>query len=393
MVARSPKAVIEPQVLRWLRTSSGLTIEEAARKLNTKSARLIAWEAGEAQPSMPQLRKLATAFRRPISYFFLPRPVEEPSIPHDFRRLPDARDRQYSPALLHEIRTAYRRRRFALDLASELGAFPARFDGLGTASANEDAESVAQRMRALIGVESPHRKSWSDPRAAYRGWRGMIEDLGVLVFQAVNVDIDQMLGFSLAYTELPVIAVNRKLAPNGRVFTMLHEFVHLLLGAGGVCDIDDSLPRRPREQRIEIFCNRVAGAALVPRSALLAHPLVAPARPRMRDWEDSILVALARHFGASEEVVVRRLLISGRTSEAFYARKRVEYQARVANRSGQVSGQNFRRNMPQEAVSNLSSFARLVLDGYHADMLSLAETSRHLGVRAEKVAAVDDLVR
>ena len=30
---------------------------------------------------------------------------------------------------------------------------------------------------------------------------------------------------------------------------------------------------------------------------------------------------------------------------------------------------------------------------YHADMLSLAEASRHLGVRAEKVAAVDNLMR
>ena len=343
---------------------------------------------------MPQLRKLANAFKRPISYFFLPEPIEEPSIPRDFRRLPGADERQYSPALLHELRTAYRRRMFALDLASDLGASLVAFDRLGTVSVENDAETVAQQVRALIDVDINHQKTWRDSRTAYRAWRNRIESLGVLVFQVTSVDLSQMLGFSLAYVELPVIAVNRKLAPNGRTFTMLHEFAHLLLGANGVCDIEESLPRNRHEQSVEIFCNRVAGAALVPKSELLAHPLVAPARPRIREWEDATLVTLARDFGSSEEVIVRRLLINGRTSEAFYARKRAEYQARYADKAGEDStARDFKRNMPQEAISNLSSFARLVLDGYHADMLSLAETSRHLGVRAEKVAAVDNLVR
>ena len=160
MGTRGPKAVVEPQVLKWLRTSSGLTIGETARRLNTKSENLIAWEAGESQPSMPQLRKLANAFKRPISYFYLPQPIDEPSIPHDFRRLPEADDRQYSPSLLHEIRTAYRRRSVALDLASDLGVSFALFDNLGTACIEEDAEAVAQRIRVLIGVETVHQKKW-----------------------------------------------------------------------------------------------------------------------------------------------------------------------------------------------------------------------------------------
>ena len=369
-------------------------IEETARKMNTKPERLLSWESGEARPSMPQVRKLANAYKRPISYFFLPEPIEEPPIPHDFRRLPGADERQYSPALLHELRTAYRRRRFALDLASDLGASLVTFDKLGTVSVEDDAETVAQQVRTLINVDINRQKAWRDARTAYRAWRNGIEAIGVLVFQVVGVDLSQMLGFSLAYAESPVIAVNRKLAPNGRTFTMLHEFTHLLLGANGVCDIEESLPRNRHEQSIEVFCNRVAGAALVPKSELLAHRLVAPARPRIRDWEDATLVTLAREFGSSEEVVVRRLLINGRTSEAFYSRKRAEYQARIANRARDAdTSQEFKRNMPQEAISNLSSFARLVLDGYHADMLSLAEASRHLGVRAEKVAAVDNLVR
>ena len=69
---------------------------------------------------------------------------------------------------------------------------------------------------------------------------------------------------------------------------MLHEFAHLLLGEGGVCDIDDSLPRAPREQQVEVFCNHVAGAAMVPTNELLSHQLVTEGGTRARDWDDEI---------------------------------------------------------------------------------------------------------
>ena len=78
-----------------------------------------------------------------------------------------------------------------------------------------------------------------------------------------------MLGFSFAEPVLPVIAVNRKVRPNGQIFTLLHEFVHLMLRQSSICDIDEEPPRPPEEQRIEVFCNRVAGAALVPAGVLV----------------------------------------------------------------------------------------------------------------------------
>ena len=266
MGEHAPKAVVQPQVLRWLRTTSGLSVEQTAKKLNTKLDNVIAWEAGEKQPSMPQVRNLAKAFKRPISYFYLPKPVKEPSIPHDFRRLPGAVPRQYSPALLYEIRLAFRRRLFAIYLAKEIGNRPVNFDEYGSVSLEQSPEDVALTIRTLLAVTLHEQKTLREPYTVYKFWRTKIEALGVFVFQATTVDLQQMLGFSLAYPELPVIVINRKLKPNGRTFSMLHEFVHLMVGESGVCDIDDGLPRNQREQRVEVFCNHVAGATLVSRS-------------------------------------------------------------------------------------------------------------------------------
>ena len=169
-----------------------------------------------------------------------------------------------------------------------------------------------------------------------------------------------------------------------------------MLGEGGLCDIDDKLPRAPHEQNVEVFCNHVAGAALIPRDELLAHNLVIVGGNRPRDWDDNILAALARDFGSSEHVVLRRLLITNLTTQAFYARKSAEYAARyerLAKAQREQAAGNFRRNMPQEAVSNLSSFAKLILDSYHSDNISLTDASKYLGVRAEKVATVEELTR
>ena len=394
-MTQSPKALIDPAVLQWLRSAAGLSVEDTARRIQSQPHRIEAWEQGGDRPSMPQLRKLARAFKRPISDFFLPRPMKEPEIPHDFRRLPSDGAQTYSPALRHEIRLAYRRRTLAFDLAEELEQKLPEFPSRGTVSRRDDPEQVGVRVRQLLHITSDQQQKWRDARVGYNNWRQKVEAVGVLVFQVTTVDKTQMLGFSLALQPLPVIAVNRKMKPNGRTFTMLHEFTHLLLGEGGVCDIEEDVLRPPREQAVEVFCNHVAGAALVPKSDLLTHPIVAH-DPSPREWPDEALQTLARHFRVSLEVVLRRLLIADRTTEAFYVRKRRELLARFARLEQEERDQpteDFGRNMAQEAISNLGSFARLVVNSYASDAINLTDASKFLGVKAEKVAAVSELLR
>jgi Zn-dependent peptidase ImmA (M78 family) len=200
----------------------------------------------------------------------------------------------------------------------------------------------------------------------------------------------EMLGFSLTERPLPIIGINRKLAPNGRTFTLLHEFVHVLLRESSLCDIDEGFARPPQEQRTEIFCNAVAAETLVPRDALLSDSLVRP-HARSRDWSDEELGAIARNFGVSAHVILRRLLTLGRTTQSFYASRAAvwrEYEPTAARED-----QEFRRNMPQEVISDLGRpFVSMLLDSYLNSNLSLSDTSRYLGLRASQVAKVRELV-
>src|SRR5271168_1104579 len=120
MPSRSTEAEVEPAILAWARASAGMSIEEAAQSLQTKPERLVEWEQGERHPSMAQLRKMAAAYKRLLSDFFLPEPPREDPIPHDFRRLPGEVAFHYSRALRYQLRLARQRRELALDLAAEL---------------------------------------------------------------------------------------------------------------------------------------------------------------------------------------------------------------------------------------------------------------------------------
>jgi Zn-dependent peptidase ImmA (M78 family)/transcriptional regulator with XRE-family HTH domain len=391
-MARSTEALVEPDILRWARDTAGLSVDEAAHSLQTQPERVQAWEDGAAHPSMAQLRRMATTYRRLLSDFYLPRRPEDDPLPHDFRRLPGEVAFRYSKALRYQLRQARQRRALALDLAADIDTeIPAL---TGRLQLGGDTEATGAKLRELLGVTRAAQRTWRDARASYNGWRAAIERTGILVFQATGIAPSEMLGFSLPDRPLPVIGVNRKVTPNGRTFTLLHESVHVFLGQSSVCDIEDGQLRPPEEQRVEVFCNAVAAAALVPREALLSEGLVSAHPARARDWSEEELSSLGRVFGVSNEVVLRRLLTFGRTSQAFYAARRVFWGSLLEARPTPTeTDTEYKRNMPQEVISDLGRpFTRLVVDSYLNSYTSLADVARYLGLRAQQVAKVRELL-
>jgi len=116
---------------------------------------------------------------------------------------------------------------------------------------------------------------------------------------------------------LPVVVANIKDAPRGRIFTLIHELVHVMLAVGGICDLHDADE--------EAFCNQVAGAVLFPKEALL-NSTVLRQHPRNNPvWSDIELQELSRKFGGSREAALVRLLTLKLTTQAFYERMRKEF--------------------------------------------------------------------
>jgi Zn-dependent peptidase ImmA (M78 family) len=383
---RSADALINPALLKWARESAGMSIEEASQRLRVSEDRLRSWEAGTALLTVKQLWKVANLYKQSFAAFYLSEapPVFYPPL-KDYRRLPGGAPGRPSAELYVDVRAALDRRAVALELLEDATETPLTFEL--SASLSSDPEELGIRLRQSLSVETPQQLLWRDPRIAFNNWREAIEQTGVLVFQSKSVPLSTMRGYSVSLTPLPIIVVNRKDSYAGRSFTLLHELVHLTLRTSGVCDLDPRVGRPEEEERMEIFCNHVAGTALVPKQALLEQELVAGHHGHT--WRDEELQELAGLFAVSREVVLRRLLMTGKTDEAFYREKRDQFAEEYATRPrprGFVT--------PPVDVVSLSGkvFVRLVLEAFYSERITLSDASEFLGIKLGHLQEVTNTV-
>ena len=254
---------------------------------------------------------------------------------------------------------------------------------------SDSPDAVAAQIRNWLGISLTEQHAWREDRLGYNAWRQRIEDLGVLVFQLTGVGVKEARGFAIAKRPLPAIAVNGRDAYSARSFSLIHELSHVLLGESSISDFSDvnaSETRLPDAERIEVFCNAVAAATLLPREALLNHALVRAHTGG--GWSDDDLQELARAFAVSEEAVVRRLLTLGKATAAFYKEKRRQYEELAAALAGKKRGG--RATPSQKALGRLGTgYARVILQAYYRQRLTLADVSAYLNVKLPWVSKIE----
>lgn len=394
------RAKVKPELLVWARESAGFSQAEAAKKAAVGLESLVDWESSgsEAAPSIPQLRKLAALYKRPLAVLYLSEPPTKFMALKDFRRLPGGGIPDVPPEVVLESRLARERREAVISLAIDAGMqieeFPLQ------ASLEEDAEAVGDRIRKWLEISLPlssmHKDAYGHKALKY--WRSAIEKKDVLVWQSSRFSSDIVSGFAIFEKQLPIVVVSRKDAsPRRRLFSLLHEFTHLLLRSSGISEIDINadLSKAPEEQRVEIFCNAVAAASLLPRDLFLRNSTVGGHSGD--EWSDAELESIGRDFGVSREAVLRRLLSFKRTSKQFYEATRERYlrewrEQRDRDKSGRQEG--IPRNMANEAFSDLGRrFVWLVLDRFYHDRLTLSDVAGHFGVKTKHIPAIEQMSR
>lgn len=378
---RSIPALVKPTLLIWARDRAGFHLEEAAVKAGIETEQLRQWEQGEDRPSIPQLRKLGEVYKRPLAVFFLPEPPQGFDPQSEFRRLPGVSPQSESPALRLALRMALFRREAARELYELLNEpIP---ECQAVAHPHEDEQVVGQRIRELLGITWQAQLNWpaQPPHySALNAWKTAVERQGVLVFQTGDIELREMRGTSIPHGPLPVILLNNDDAPLGRVFTILHEFVHILLTNGGHRTSTMEGRRLPEDQLLERVSNRFAAAALMPRREFLAE---ASNYPGAFVGDDEGLKRFASRIKVSPEAILRRLLSLHKVPASVYRQKRRAWQQRSWYAPQQTTGG------PSIQVRRVAEIGRpfvaLVLEGYQRNAVSSADVADYLGVQLKYV--------
>ncbi|MYD35711.1 MAG: ImmA/IrrE family metallo-endopeptidase [Dehalococcoidia bacterium] len=379
-------ALVKPGLLRWARQTAGFDVAMAAKKAKVDALKLESWEQGTSRPSIPQLRKIAKVYQRPIAVFYLPEPPQGFTVPKDYRRTASNEAHGPSPELMLEMREAQARRELFEELFLQTEGDAPSISL--TADVEESPESVGDRLRSFLHVSLQDQSQWKEPYDGLHGWRSAFERAGILVFQMSDVPSNEARGFSVFDQSFPLAVVNAKDSPSGRTFTLLHELTHLALRQGGICDLADAPTDRQVQDQVEVFCNAVAGATLMPREDFLKDETVLSHDPGW-EWTNADIQKIARRFTCSNEAAVRRLADLGRVSVQFYQVKRREYQAK----NGVTTAKKSDGFLPpyQKALSNWGPmFTRIALDNYYQGNITGSDLADLLGIRLKHLSRLEE---
>lgn len=368
---------LNPSVILWARKESGFPLERVAHRLNVKVERVASWEQpGGRVPTLRQAQELARFFHRPLSIFFLPSPPKLPPLAAEYRRLPGVEVGKESPELRLAVRQMSIRRDHAINLTEELGEDIPAFKF--KAHLNETPVAIAERLRKVLRVDLETQMSWRDEWQAWHGWREAVENLGVLVFQFLKVNLNEARGLSLLRFPMPVVGINSKEKVAGsKSYTLIHELVHLMLAAGHEEEPALKEKRSEKEwQNVEQFSETAASHVLVPENALTS---AIGQRARHSAWDIEEVRRLARNFRISPLAMATRLRASGYMSWSGYQDWKKKWNARIDTlkpRSGGIAS-------PAEKAINRSGrpFVQLVLEALETNRIASVEAARYLDLK------------
>ncbi|MCD4728710.1 MAG: ImmA/IrrE family metallo-endopeptidase [Pirellulales bacterium] len=385
-MVRSSDALINAEMLIWARKSVGMSLQDAATRLHISEERLKSWESGQTVPTVKQLRKIAASYRQTFAAFYLSEPPPVFLAPmKDYRTLAIGGSGEMSFDLSVNVRDSLDRRTVFLEMLDDAKRSPKNFELQTTLHRNP--ELVGSEIRNAVELKDSNLPGWQNSRIALNWWRERIEAQGVLVFQSKIVQLTEMRGYSIAEFPVPVIVVNRKDAYAGRLFTLLHEFTHLMLRRSGLCDLEISSNRPRVEQRVEVFCNHVAGAALVPKTQLLDEVIVRSHKGA--EWGDDELGELARDFGVSREVLLRRLLILGLTTQSFYVARRKHFLSEYENRTQK---EGFVPPPTDVLSTSGKTYLSAIMDAYDNDRITSSDVSDYIGLKLKHLDTIAEMV-
>lgn len=377
-------ANINHEILIWARNRAGLTVDDAAKKLNVKNSKIKEWETGVKRPTFKQAVNLAKLFSMPFGYLFISKPPHEELPIPDLRTLGSQKNQVISPDLSAIIEKMQRRQSWFREYLIELNADKNKAVGRFNIDSGADEIVADLREKLQVGI-CPDKGNWED---YYKDLVSRIEDVGILVmrqrflqFNSRELDIEEFRGFALMDDYAPLLFINHADVPYARIFTLIHELAHLWIGSSGISDVN--IHNHHQEEKL---CNAVAGEFLVPRSVLREH------------WNNTItpwynqLDDLKKLFHVSRWVLARRALslkfISQEEYESYINNLRQNFfsnQKKAKGGGSFYSSRAYEVSKPfsQAIIREINGGSLLMRDG--ANLLSLKP--KHLKQFSRKIRA------
>ncbi len=356
-----------------------MDLTELAQRANIKEDKLRDVLEERRTLTINQTRRLAQALGRGLFFLLMPGPMPEENNAAHFRTIIN-----HDPSLTSDIRLLIQQvekhRRRYLMLLEELDRAPRPID-------LPPPDTLPDELRKWLG--------W-DQSSSFEQYRAALEARGFMVVLSngykgrwhIPRESDVM-GFSLPYDILPVIFVRKMDYPARQVFTLAHEVAHILLHHEPRMDMTDNLWALEGQ---EAEANTLAGQLLVP-DKLLDDITGSGPLPETPEEMAGYLMPWRDQTGVSAEVIVRRLVETGRLTRRFYQSYRawlqeLDRQREIDRRNRRGGGQRKRYQEPIRLFGD--QYVRTVLQAWEDKHITLPKASDYLdGIKVKDIAELE----
>jgi Zn-dependent peptidase ImmA (M78 family)/DNA-binding XRE family transcriptional regulator len=377
-------AHINPEILKWARNSIKLSISLAASKIGVSPEKLESWENGVDLPTMNQLYTICKVYKRPFALFYFTEPPIQFRPLKDFRKfpIPYALSENDEYILHKEILLFQRKREMAIDLCEQLESPIKRFNLKG--NINESSTILANRIIDYFKIDHKKIQNLDPGYESLNYWKRLLESNGLLIFQTSGVSLTLMRGACISSDILPVIIINSNDTENGRIFSLFHELVHIILNEEGISNF--RFFSQELFDPLEVLCNKVSAEVLVPSLLLNAHPIVLMHNQKDFNWTKHELTKLSQSFSVSQEVILRRLLTLNKTNTTFYNEYRDNQLLPIKKKQ---SGGNYYRNIISK---NGGLFLNLALEGYYQNKITSSSLYDYIQMKVSNLSKLEHLL-
>lgn len=224
------------------------------------------WVNGEIYPTFAQLSALSKTLHFPLGYFFLSNPVAA-DLTVDFRTIQNkliSTPSSHLKTVLNDMKLIQEwQRDFRIK------------NGLGKVFFSEPekiekkAEPLALQAHTLLNIPQDWFLQVNSPEKAFKYLRHKVESTGITIVLNGKVgndthrvlSIEEFRAFALYDEYAPLIFLNNCDSQTGLIFSLLHEFFHILTGTTDIINGSDSFSD-------ENLCNKAAIAFLAPTTYL-----------------------------------------------------------------------------------------------------------------------------
>ncbi len=369
------KVGVEPKVLKWLIGSSGWDETELMNSLRVSENTFKGWLSGTVEPTINQLKKLANLLKRPLAAFLLSEPQAESPLPKDYRVISTEKKGEFDKKTILAIRKA----RILQHLTQELSANinETLKPKVKKYNLNENPKDVAIYFRNEVFNLSEEKQTKFKSDYNFCGYlREKIEELNIIPFQ-ISMPIKDARGFALVDEILNVVVVSSQDEIRPRIFSLLHEFAHVLLGESGVSIPDFTMVVN---DKVEKWCNSFASEFLLPE-AIAKYVFDADKASLV---ETKTLTKIANRFAVSKAMVLYNMHSLGYISKSTYndVLNRPQKEKKVGKGGGGVPAET-------KCLSEMGKkFVSLVADNYDKGFITYADALSYLSVKSSKMKKV-----